>query len=103
MPAAEERVGLPVPPPKDEDLPGVRGGEDAGLREMGRRLQVAENRLDEVTDARDRLERQMSAQAEELRVQRAAIARVQRVLRTLARPDEATEPAPRDPNRGPAG
>jgi hypothetical protein len=46
-----------------------------------------------VIDAKDRLERQVSAQTEELRVQRAAIARTQRVLRTVVRPDdEPSEP-----------
>ena len=45
-----------------------------------------------------RLERQVAAQSEELRVQRAAIARTQRALRTLSRGEEekATEPALRD-------
>ena len=40
----------------------------------------------------------MAAQSEELRVQRAAIARTQRALRTMSRGDEekATEPALRD-------
>ena len=61
-------------------------------------------RIDELVDARDRLERQVAAQTEELRVQRAAIARTQRAVRNLARPEdageeEATEPALRDPNQ----
>jgi hypothetical protein len=40
----------------------------------------------------------VAAQSEELRVQRAAIARTQRALRTMTRGDEdkATEPALRD-------
>ena len=40
----------------------------------------------------------VAAQSEELRVQRAAIARTQRALRTMSRGDEekATEPALRD-------
>ncbi|UCE87366.1 MAG: hypothetical protein JSU66_06495 [Deltaproteobacteria bacterium] len=111
-----DSVGMPIPPPKDEeeDLPVVPGTQprmpaaarpaasDSLARDVDRRIQGLETRLAEVVDARDRLERQVSAQAEELRVQRAAIARAQRVLRTLARPEEATEPAPRDPNRGPS-
>jgi hypothetical protein len=49
-----------------------------------------------MVDAKDRLGRQIAAQTEELRVQRAAIARTQRVLRDLTRPgDEATEPIPK--------
>ncbi len=43
---------------------------------------------------------EVAAQAEELRVQRAAIARTQRALRSLNRPaeEQATEPALRDPS-----
>ena len=74
------------------------------MREMSRRVEALESRCDELVDARDRLERQVAAQTEELRVQRAAIARTQRAVRNLARPedvveDEATEPALRDPNQ----
>ncbi len=73
------------------------------FREMQRRVTALEGRIDELVDARDRLERQVAAQTEELRVQRAAIARTQRAVRNLARPeegneDEPTEPALRDPN-----
>jgi hypothetical protein len=113
--AGLEPAGMPIPPPKDdeEDLPVVPGTQpapvvprpvaDAGpAGDVDRRIQGLETRLEEVVDARERLERQVSAQAEELRVQRAAIARAQRVLRTLARPEEATEPAPRDPNKTPS-
>ena len=68
---------------------------------MERRIAQVEARLDESIDARERLERQVAAQSEELRVQRAAIARTQRALRSLSRSeeDQATEPAPRDPNK----
>ncbi len=74
------------------------------MREMNRRVESLEGRVDELVDARDRLERQVAAQTEELRVQRAAIARTQRAVRNLARPEdageeEATEPALRDPNQ----
>ena len=71
--------------------------------EMTRRMEALESRCDELVDARDRLERQVAAQTEELRVQRAAIARTQRAVRNLGRGDEseeeATEPALRDPNQ----
>ncbi|MCP5069328.1 MAG: hypothetical protein GY946_22415 [bacterium] len=75
----------------------VGTGDTAKLvEEFDRRIAHLENRLEEVVDAKERLERQVSAQTEELRVQRAAIARTQRVLRTIARPEEeATEPAPK--------
>ena len=67
------------------------------VQELERRLSSVESQLAEVTDAKERLERQVAAQTEELRVQRAAIARTQRVLRTVVKPedDEATEPAPK--------
>ena len=73
------------------------------VREMQRRMEALEGRVDELVDARDRLERQVAAQTEELRVQRAAIARTQRAVRNLARPEdeeqEPTEPALRDPSK----
>ena len=73
------------------------------MRDMAARVEALEGRCDELVDARDRLERQVAAQTEELRVQRAAIARTQRAVRNLARPEdeesEVTEPALRDPNQ----
>jgi hypothetical protein len=68
------------------------------VRELERRVANLETRLDEAIDAKERLERQVAAQTEELRVQRAAIARTQRAVRNLSRPEEehATEPALRD-------
>ncbi len=65
-------------------------GEDmaAIVQELERRMAHFETRLEEVVDAKERLERQVSAQTEELRVQRAAIARTQRVLRGIARSEE---------------
>jgi hypothetical protein len=72
------------------------------MRDMSSRVEALEGRIDELVDARDRLERQVAAQTEELRVQRAAIARTQRAVRNLARPEdgeqEPTEPALREPN-----
>jgi len=89
-------------------MPSVAGGVPEEfqqmMREMNRRVESLEGRIDELVDARDRLERQVAAQTEELRVQRAAIARTQRAVRNLARPEdgegdqEPTEPALRDPN-----
>jgi hypothetical protein len=84
------------------------GGAEPGVarmfQEFERRIAHLEARLDESVEARERLERQVSAQNEELRVQRAAIARTQRALRSLNRTEEeqATEPALRDqsPARG---
>ncbi len=72
------------------------------MQEMERRMAGLESRLDEVTEAKERLERQVVAQTEELRVQRAAIARTQRALRNINRPEEEapTEPALRQPDGG---
>jgi hypothetical protein len=76
-------------PPADKVAPGPG-------QEFERRVAQLEERMEEVIDAKDRLGRQLAAQTEELRVQRAAIARTQRVLRDLTRPDdEPTEPAPK--------
>jgi hypothetical protein len=74
------------------NAPTATGG--LSMPELDRRLTLLEQRLEEVIDAKDRLERQVSAQTEELRVQRAAIARTQRVLRTVVRPedDQPSEP-----------
>ena len=75
------------------------GSDGTKLAELERRLNTVETRLDESVEACERLERQMAAQSEELRVQRAAIARTQRALRSLSRTDDeqATEPAIREP------
>jgi septal ring factor EnvC (AmiA/AmiB activator) len=68
------------------------------LQDLERRISALESKLDESNEAREKLERQVAAQSEELRVQRAAIARTQRALRTMTRTDEekATEPALRE-------
>jgi hypothetical protein len=74
----------------------LEGDDMRVIEELERRLAHLETRLEEVVDAKERLERHVAAQTEELRVQRAAIARTQRVLRTVVKPDDlATEPAPK--------
>jgi hypothetical protein len=92
---AEERKPLEVPIVPEES------GAEVGLllKEIERRVAGIESRMDELTEGRERVERQVAAQTEELRVQRAAIARTQRAVRNMSRPDDAqaTEPAPRDP------
>ncbi len=79
------------------------GGDNARItQELERRVAGIESRLDDANEHRDRLEQQVAAQTEELRVQRAAIARTQRAVRNLNRPEEEdapTEPALRDPGR----
>ena len=94
----------PVPP-----MGAADGGSDVArmMAEFERRMAGMETRIDELVDAKERLERQVAAQTEELRVQRAAIARTQRAVRNLNRSgeDSPTEPALRDPSRpeGPRG
>jgi len=78
---------------------GSAGGGVAQMMEaMERRMGDLESRLEAANEAREKLERQVAAQAEELRVQRAAIARTQRALRGMTRTgdDKATEPALRE-------
>jgi len=93
---ATVNTGVDAMPP----IPGDGGDTMRMLREFEQRMASLESRLDEVMESKERLERQVTAQTEELRVQRAAIARTQRALRNLTRPDDdsATEPALRDPN-----
>jgi hypothetical protein len=94
-----ERDDFSVPP-----AAAVMGGDsDVSqlVQELASRIANLETRLDEANDSRERLERQVAAQSEELRVQRAAIARTQRALRSLSRSeeDQATEPALREPSQ----
>jgi hypothetical protein len=104
---SQDTLDLPISrsarPAASQATSASAGDSDMGrlMRELERRVAQLETRLDEANDARERLERQVAAQSEELRVQRAAIARTQRALRGLNRGEEeqATEPALRDPNR----
>jgi hypothetical protein len=96
-----DRRGPPAPPARmgGSAAPSAASPDVARmLQEFERRIATLEARLDEANEAREKLERQVAAQSEELRVQRAAIARTQRALRTMTRGDEdkATEPALRD-------
>jgi len=95
-------TGMGATPPAAASA-GVVASDDAMrmLREFEQRMANLETRLDEMGEAKERLERQVAAQTEELRVQRAAIARTQRALRNLSRSDDEspTEPALRgEPN-----
>jgi hypothetical protein len=104
---AQDTLDLPISrgqrpaPTQVTASPAAEGDLGRLVRELERRVAQLETRLDEANDARERLERQVAAQSEELRVQRAAIARTQRALRGLGRGEEeqATEPALRDPSR----
>jgi hypothetical protein len=102
-PEAPTQLGIGV---TGFDAAAAEGAPDVSqmLAEFERRMAHLETRLGESIEARETLERQVAAQSEELRVQRAAIARTQRALRSLNRSEEeqATEPALRDPSK-PAG
>ena len=58
----------------------VGGMSGDAASELERRLAQVEARFEETVESCERLERQVAAQSEELRVQRAAIARTQRAL-----------------------
>ncbi len=89
---------LPVSDEHAPSLQPVPGDVTHLAAELGDRVQELERRLEQLTEARERLERQVAAQTEELRVQRAAIARTQRVVRSMTKGEDlATEPVPRAP------
>ncbi len=93
-----EADALDALPKDDEALPRRRQASPSSEDETERRIAHLERRIEELVDARERIERQVAAQTEELRVQRAAIARTQRVLRTVA-PRTDDEPSS-EPVRG---
>jgi hypothetical protein len=90
--------GLVAAPPMAAEVSSELTGMFQALEQ---RVLALESQLGDSNEARDRLERQVAAQTEELRVQRAAIARTQRAVRNMTRTDEdiPTEPALRDPNQ----
>ncbi|MBW2371443.1 MAG: hypothetical protein JRF70_02820 [Deltaproteobacteria bacterium] len=108
--AASAGETLATPPPKptlapepaQAPFPGIAAAPAAApdtaaertLSEIERRLRHIETRIEEMADSRERLDRQLAAHTEELRVQRSAIARAQRVLRNLTRPDDGGDGPP---------
>jgi hypothetical protein len=66
---------------------------DEFVATLEQRISRLEGRIEELLESRERLERYAAAQNEELRVQRAAIARTQRVLRGIVRPEDQTAEA----------
>jgi hypothetical protein len=95
--AQPEVAAVAIEVPEAEEVPAVSQVAQISA-EVERRVAELERRLEQLTEARERLERQVAAQTEELRVQRAAIARTQRVVRTIAKSEDmATEPVPRAP------
>jgi hypothetical protein len=67
------------------------------VRGLEERVASLQDRLEEAIDSREGIERQMAAQNEELRVQRAAIARTQRAVRNISRPEGESRPEPGSP------
>lgn len=103
--AATSTGATPAPPPPEPasaPFPGIAAAPLAApdtaaertLSEIERRLRHIETRIEEMADSRERLDRQLAAHTEELRVQRSAIARAQRVLRNLTRPDDGGDGPP---------
>ncbi len=96
--ADDSAANSPFDASPGDSAPAFSGANAAQSEELfaDERLAHLERKLKDLEEAKDRIERQLAAQSEELRVQRAAIARTQRVLRTVARTDEeATEPVPK--------
>jgi hypothetical protein len=101
--APEPAIVAPAPAPAmvaaatHHHAPAAAGADMS--EETERRIAELERRIEQLAEARERLERQVAAQTEELRVQRAAIARTQRVVRSIAKTEDiATEPVPRAPS-----
>lgn len=67
------------------------------VRGLEERVASLQDRLEEAIDSREGIERQMAAQNEELRVQRAAIARTQRAVRNISRPEGESRSEPGSP------
>jgi hypothetical protein len=93
-PGGPEPVVIPEAPLHGEPEVVAKEIDPARLDELEQRLQRLEARLTDSLDARDRLERQLAAHTEELRVQRAAIARTQRAVRAAVRGPEAAAGQP---------
>jgi hypothetical protein len=89
-------IATPPPAPAISNAYASDASQAAG--ELESRMKDLERRIEQLAEARERLERQVAAQTEELRVQRAAIARTQRVVRSMTKGEDlATEPVPRAP------
>ena len=86
-PVIELNEPVSSPPPAES---GVEAAAEAIslVRGLEERVASLQGRLEDAVESRERIERQMAAQNEELRVQRAAIARTQRAVRNIARSDE---------------
>ena len=88
-PDAAGPMGIPEAPLHAEPEVVAKEVASAQIEELERRIERLEARLADSLEARERLERQLAAHTEELRVQRAAIARTQRAVRAAVRGPEA--------------
>ena len=88
-PTPEPRApGTAEPAPAAVDVYAAAEEAVALARGFEEKIRVVQEQLEEALASRERIERQMAAQNEELRVQRAAIARTQRAVRNISRPEE---------------
>ncbi len=96
--AASQALGV-EPAGVDPYQAGREAAEEAIalVRGLEERVASLQDRLEEAIDSREGIERQMAAQNEELRVQRAAIARTQRAVRNISRPEGENRPEPGSP------
>ncbi len=96
--AASQALGV-EPVGVDPYQAGREAAEEAMalVRGLEERVASLQGRLEEAIDSREGIERQMAAQNEELRVQRAAIARTQRAVRNISRPEGENRPEPGSP------
>ena len=69
----------------DSQLSGTASVDSSHPEELESRVEALEFALERALEGRERLEAQLAAQGEELRVQRAALARTQRAVRALSR------------------
>jgi hypothetical protein len=86
-PRPEPELVRPPPPVAAPPAPAA-AAPAASEGEVARRIEQLELRIEDLIALQERLERQIHAHNEELRVQRAAIARTQRVVRGLVRPED---------------
>jgi len=93
IPPAERVIAVPFADSDASPFETPDEPPDELLTALEQRIGRLEGRIEELLESRERLERYAAAQNEELRVQRAAIARTQRVLRGLVRPEDQSAEA----------
>ncbi len=79
-------------PAEKSTAPETAPGLEHTVTTLENRVEELTRRLERAGETRDRLQRQLESHTEELRVQRSALARTQRVVRSLMRADPPTPP-----------